>query len=228
MPGTIITVTTPAASAALTTLAAAKLRCAVATSTDDAAISALIDQASGLVADFCGRAFGVEAINETFRFTWRAGDTPLSQSGPRTTSGRVEGPPLILSRSPVVSVVDVTEAGTLLAAGTDYETDANAGLLYRIAGDTRSWWAMPKVSVDYTAGYVLPADVGTRTLPVAVEAVTLALVASAYLSLGRDPATYYELVEGVGRNQYFDRGVSPMKIDENMQMLLAPYVARAF
>jgi hypothetical protein len=224
----ILNVVTPAANANLTSLAAAKLRLGVTDNASDAAISALIAGASGLVSAECGgRVFGVETVSETFRWSWRAGNTPLSQSGPRASSGVIEGPPIILARYPIASVVSVTEADVTLDPATDYEADTGAAMLYRLRGDMRSWWSMPKVIVVYSAGYVLPDDTGTRNLPAAVEDAALSLVAAGYESAGRDNAISYELVEGVGRNQYFDRGVAGMSIDPALSAALAPFVLRS-
>jgi len=97
---------------------------------DDAAVGALIDQASGLVAEHCNRIFAREKVKETFP----------------CPTGRA----LILNRTPVVSVDGVVGAG-----GAGYSLDPAAGLVYRTSGH---WSGV--TSITYTAGYSLPGETG--------------------------------------------------------------------
>lgn len=237
MPG-IVTVTESPASATLTTLANAKAELNVSTTTDDTYIASLIARASSMLARHCGRPFGAITVSETFRFGWQPGIGPTSQQvAPYGTPLNVQYKPLILTYIPVVMGTDqITENGTLLTAGTDYELDTGAGLVYRLRNGLRSWWGVPNVVAAYQGGYLLPNDATPQSptpspiaMPADLEAMCLALVAAAYAGRGRDPAVQSDQVEGVGRVIYQrTSGIANMVIDEPMAAELETYRIRAW
>jgi hypothetical protein len=230
MPG-LVSITTPPATTALTLLATAKGDLNVTTSTDDAFITNLIDRASGIVSEYCGWPLGKESIVETFRFGTDFGIGPANQQvAPYGTPLNVKFRPLILQYSPVVTLTSVVENGVTLTAGTDYEIDAPAGLIYRLRTvgntNTRSWWNIPTVVVTYDAGYALPGDSG-RTLPRSIEDICLTLVRSAYLSRGFDTSVVMDWTPDLGRTQYTrSGGASVMGLDDATRAQLAPFVLR--
>lgn len=88
---------------------------------------------------------------------------------------------------PLASVDDITEDGTTLTAGTDYEADLETGTIYRLnSSGGRTWWtqAVP-ILVDYTTA-IVP---GTRTI--CAQATARAFKA------GRDYATRPAVLDGL-------------------------------
>jgi hypothetical protein len=222
-----VTVTTPAASTALTTLAAAYDALGEVAGSADDAITRLIARASAAIGGHCGRGFGVESLTEVFRADDRTGLSPFVQRvAPYGTPLDVQRRPLVLSRVPVVAVASVADTNGALDPSV-WECDLAGGLLFRLFGGNRGVWSAPPITVTYSAGYELPLDTSPN-LPGDVEDACLALVAQAWAARGRDPALLYDLVEGVGRQQYYDRGAGGMQIDDAMADRLAPYVARAW
>src|SRR5487761_1495390 len=94
-----ITVITPANSTALTLLATVKQEIAVTTTTDDAFIGSLIQQATDAITDYCQRTFAREVVSEG-----------LPSYGKNT---------LMLSLTPVVNIAQLTDTSSLVDA-TDY------------------------------------------------------------------------------------------------------------
>jgi len=204
----MITVVTPAESARLTTVAAVRAETGVtAAEMNDAAVEALIDQASGLVAEYCNRVFARETVTESF-FGSAAG-------------------PLILSRTPVVAITGVTSGGIALTS-PDYRLDARSGLLSRISGRGVIAWRHGATDVTYTAGFILPGEEG-RDLPVMVERATVLIISAIIAGRQRDPLTKSETVEGVGRTDYWVPGQVSTLPHPEAEGLLRPFVmARTF
>lgn len=214
MPG-IVTVTVPAASTRLTMLATAQAD--LGTTSD---VSGLIDRASSTIATHCGRAFGLQTVSEMFRRHAR-----LAASSELHRMHR-DPKPLNLQYD-AQSIVSVTEDTNALTAGTDFEADNAAGLLWRLYGDSRKEWYGRVTTVVYTTGWNLPND-GSPNMPGDLEDACLTLVRSAFYGQGRNPNVAMDLTEGVGRVQYWDRSISSMVIDEAMSAALNPYVVRVW
>lgn len=167
---------------------------------DDAAINALIDQASGLVAGYCNRVFAQEVVKESFY----DGD----------------GGALILKRIPVVSVSTINGAAY---SDASFRLDKGAGLLHLGCGARYGGRWPEATEVVYTAGFVLPGDEG-RNLPVLVERATV-LVAAAILSgRQRDPLAKSESVEGIGRTDYWVPGQASGLNHPEAEALLRSFV----
>ncbi len=185
------TASSPPASVNLTTLAVVKNELGITTSDDDAYLSKQITALSQFVATYLGvrptddgaRGLGQQELTETFDLTKRA----------RT---------LRLSRWPLTAVASVTEDGTDLAAD-DYELDAPAGLLRRLCNDSLVAWNTGQVTVEYTAGYVLPGESG-RTLPYDIEDAVLDLIKADRAARNRDPALRSEEIVGVVTRQWWN------------------------
>lgn len=224
----LVTVTTPASRTRLSSVANGRIEIGVSDASQDAWLGAAIDRASGIIARYTGRVWGVEAVSEVFRFGWEPGVGPASQTvAPYGTPLNIQRRPLTLSRIPVLSspVVAVTENGTALTLGTDFEIDAAAGLAYRLRGGNRGWWGVPTITVAYSAGYVLPED-PSPTLPAEVEGVCLTLVRQAWDMKSRGARVVMDQAEGVGQVRYADRGTdAAMMLDAGLQAILAPFRA---
>lgn len=175
----MLEVITPAASKQLTTLETVKSELGISDTGQDAFLSSLIDRASDAIVSFCGRPFAKESYRETL-------------AGYGTNR-------LILSRTPVIAVSSITADSEDI---TDYLLeDPEAGILFR----KRGWQWAPTLgwnisfhpignsenlnfTVEYTAGYVLPGDEGTRTLPHDIEQACIDMVKTLYSAGERDPA----------------------------------------
>lgn len=200
---TMLTVVTPAESARLTTVTAFRAETGVtADQMDDAAVEALIDLASGLVADYCQRVFARETVKETF-------------------FGPFSGP-LILSRCPAPSVEDVVIGGVSLSEG-DAAIDQKSGLLHRVAGGCLIGWPHGAIEVTYTAGFILPGESG-RNLPTMVERATVLICAALISGRTRDPLIKSEAVEGVGRTDFYVPGQGSSLPHPEAEGLLKPFI----
>lgn len=193
----IVTVTVPAVSQDLTVLATVKNELGITSDTnDDAKLAVYIKQASDAVSAWCRRVFGQETVSETFRPSFQVGK-------------------LILDRRPVSSITSVTEDGTALSA-SDYELDAESGMVTRLYSDCQSNWSASKITVVYVAGYEL-----LDSLPHSIEKATILLVKNYYYSGPRDPLMKSVDIPGVMSESYWvgDNGSIPDEVAD----LLGPY-----
>lgn len=196
----MLTVTTPASTTDLTTLAAVKAELGISTTEHDTQLGNYISQASDSVISYCNRVFARESVSETFRI-----ERP--------------GKGLVLSRYPVTAIASVVENGVTLAA-SDYETNAGDGVLWRLQGDSQSRWACGKIVVNYTGGYLLPNDVG-RNLPNDIERAAIMMVVHAFNVAGTDASVKRESIDGIGSTERFqlpESGIAP-----DVESLLARY-----
>lgn len=182
----MLTVIAPATATALTTVEAVKAELDLTGTANDAWLADAIARASDQIASWCGRVFARETVLESFRLS-----RPM--------------PSLALSRWSVAAIAGVTEDGVALDAGA-YEVSATDGILYRLNAKGRylSWPAVT-AEVEYTAGWLLPGQVG-RNLPGDIEQAAIDLVARAYHARGRDPALRSHESPDVESLAWFDAG----------------------
>lgn len=198
----MLTITVPAVSTRLTTLASVKAGLGLIGGTDDAVLSDLIDRVSATIATHCNRVLAKETVTETFRLTSPAWE-------------------LMLNRWPVTSVMGVTVAGVDIDA-VGYELDRS--FLYRLSGsETRCQWPSGKIVVSYQAGYILPGDNG-RTLPPDIEEACIRLVRAAWFARNRDPALKSEEAHDVMAATYWLPGSGDTaSVPPDASGLLSPY-----
>lgn len=195
----MLTVSSPASSISLTSLAAIKSELAITATTDDTHLTSLIAPASLALARACGRPhFGRETVVQTERLsTYRLC--------------------LILERDIEPTIASVVVDGVTLDTD-EYEVDGS--LLYRLTDDERDCWAPGKVVVTYAAGYSLP-----NSAPSDLARACILLIGSAYAARGRDPALRSERILDVIDTSYFDpdkfRGAAGLPAD--VELLLAPF-----
>lgn len=201
MARSLVTVTTPATERDLCTLAAVKLDLGITASTFDAELAQRIAQASAMIETHCRRVFARETVQEVFR--------------------DVEDYRLSLTRFPISSITSVTVDGEALPSG-DYEMDAEAGALFRLSDDARVAFRAVKVTVVYTAGYVLP-DTANPTLPADVQRACVLAATTAYLGKGRDLTIRSESAQDVGQVSYLDPREGMEALPPQVAGLLAPY-----
>ncbi len=143
---------------------------------------------------------------------------------------------VLLSRTPILSVTSVTLSGSVLAS-SDYEVEAEAGMLFRASG--WPWSAMRRpdivqdqypgsetrnIEVAYTGGYVLPKDENpaanppvVRTLPYDLEEACIATVKTWFRAKGADLNRTSRRLIDVGDT--WDRRALPKPVEE----MLAPW-----
>jgi hypothetical protein len=123
-------------------LATVKDELGITVSTYDTKLTRYIQQESNVCASFCNRVFGQEVVSEQFRLGYRFSNW-----------NRIDQ--LSLSRFPVTTIASVIENTDPALTSSDYELDKDTGLLRRLSSGFPSCWASSKVTVQYTAGYVL-------------------------------------------------------------------------
>ena len=208
----MLTVVTPAASTRLVTIAAARAELRAGGDVTDAAIGALIDQASAAMAGYRGAGFGRRMLRETLRGCW----------------GR---PALMLSAYPVAQLVSLTAGGAAMTADAGFELDPTTGLIYRLSGGCRSPWAAGTVVVQYQDGWVLPLDPvqgqsvpPASDLPADLTRACLTLVSGLSAASGRDPSLRSESVAGVGSTTWAEAGPDAAGLPPQVAATLARYL----
>lgn len=174
----MLSIITPAASNDLTTIAKVKTELGITGTAEDARLTALVVEASAVIAAWCGRTgFGRETLRQTERLT-----------------GACEA--IRLDRDLAPAVTSVTVDGEALLAA-EYELDGS--LLYRLSDTYRIAWVYGVVVVDYQAGWTLPSGA-----PADIDRAAQDMVVGLYRAAGRDPSVRQEMVEGIGSTSYFD------------------------
>lgn len=168
----MLTVLTPAANFKLTTLTILQAELPAGDATADATLNRYIDEASAAIATFCRRVWPVEEVRETI--------------DPRPCADK-----LLLERYPVIAVSELTIGG--VEVDTDeIEIDPLTGFLYRLQAGERIAWEPGRTIVEYTAGWLLPADVRdtgdtvTHDLPADVRRAATMLATRIRHGAGRD------------------------------------------
>ncbi len=202
-----LTVAAAATTYDLTVLDTVKAECEVTGAADDAVLSALIRQASGDIASYCGRVLARETVTETFRLDDDGICDPRGwgQGWAHYKPGRGGADPLRLDRWPIASVTSVVEDGTTLAGG-DYTYKASNGLLYRLSDDVIVPWSALKVVVTYAAGYALLSE-----LPYEIERAAIDLVKLRYYARSRDPMLRSETILDVTSTAWTATGSAPTR-----------------
>jgi len=178
-----VTVTVPAVSTALTTLAAITADLGLGADASTHTVQQMIARASRAISGYLGRPLARQTVVETFRDVegWRM---------------------LLLSHAPVASIASVVVDGATLAP-SDYELAGDARQLHRLADDLTTDWTAAKIVVTYTGGYILPGQPGA-TLPPDIEWACIMTVAADWHMRGRDPTLRSETVDGIGGQSWLD------------------------
>lgn len=195
-----VTVVEKAAHHRLTTVEAVKSEAEITDCAADVFLGDLIDQASAVIVNHCGRPFAIETVREAIELP-------------------CPSPSILPARWPFTELVSLKNNGQTIAVdGT--ETD-DAGLVYRLdgAGD-RIDWPRGYLLITYRAGYVVPGQ-PARTLPHDVERACLSLVKGAWFARGRDPLIRSEDVDGVLATAYQVGGFSGSSLPPDVEGLLS-------
>ena len=230
----ILTVTTPAASRDLSTVAAWQAQSGITvTGADAAAVTQLITAASRAIEQFCNRSFAREVLRETI---WPERDPYPFQVPGGVGVLQLQRWPIAVDTDgvPVVSVAEgVGTSARTLTIDEDFMADVDAGQLVRLnqIGLPMTWPAQ-KFVVAYTAGWVVPgqADSGTpATLPPDITDACNRLVIGRWYERRRDPFLKSVQVEGVDRVDYWipnsDTGNFPPDVADLLDNYRVPVVA---
>jgi len=199
----MLTVVTPADSYDLTRLDTVRAELGISIGSEDDNLARWITQASNAVAKHCNRVFALETVAETFRFGWRHREFQ-SDDG------------ITLARFPVASIVSVIENDVTLDA-TDYELDAERGIIARLWNDRPARWCTGKIVITYMAGFSLPDG-----LPSGIERAAIMLINQYRYAAERDPQLRSEMTDGAGSSAYFD-GLDAGGLSPEVRGLLAEY-----
>ena len=218
----ILTVTDFADSYDLTVLATAKSELGITDTSQDEKIAILIHQISGAISSYCNRVFAEETVEEVFRL-----NAGFAFFGRWTNRSELPVNSLILRRRPVNSINSIIEDGINLAS-TGYEFDPESGILFRLNDeDFRQTWIANKVTINYTAGYLL-----LDNLPYEIEKACLLWIKSAWNLLNRQDASIRsEEIPDVLRREYFDLTRNNLIFKDpppEVMVYLGPYVEDSF
>jgi hypothetical protein len=201
-----VTVIAEAESKNLTVLETVKTELGITGSENDVKLSDLICTASDIITDYCKRQFAEETVSEVFlpERGWRTGECVDC---------------LVLARNPVSDIISVTDNSSALVA-TDFDLDADTGILYRVAGGSHYVWNMiGQIEVVYTGGYAL-----LDGLPRSIERAAVLLVKDMFSAQGRDPRVKSESTPGIYTVDYWVGSVGPAgELPPDITALLGPY-----
>ncbi len=186
-----LTINTTAADKNLTVLATVKAELNISTTDDDDVMTALIRQASDAIVKYTGREFARETVTEL-----------LPSFG---------GTKLMLTRTPVSSVIEVKYDGSTISSTKYAIDDAEAGIIFNEAGWTRTTLEAHYVerivlsegrrdwSFNYVGGYITPGGASTtssttsstiygeRDLPRDIERACIDIVKTYFYRRESDP-----------------------------------------
>ncbi|MEW9702831.1 phage head-tail connector protein [Paenibacillus sp. SI8] len=190
----------------LTTLARAKslLSIPIEDTSQDDAISLVIEMATNIIETHCKRIFKKQShseklstLQEPFQFSLQ----PLTK--------------LVLRQYPVHSMDTFTVLGESM---TDYELFSDSGILYRQSGWPRGEYI---IEASYTAGYITP-DIATQeqpvNLPKSLEMACILLIQT----LMRAPGVTSERVGDLAVTYQSDGENLPLAV----KSLISPFVSR--
>lgn len=211
----LLEIVTPVASASVRRLTTgAKVQAALRLgAADTTLIESIVDAVSGECVRFARLARAASGATPTFgqevlRATW------LVTNQERNTA-------MILPwRVPVTSIGSVVEDDTALVQGTDYRLTAG-GMLERMANDTAIPWSSTRITVTYTAGWLLPDGV-----PAELEGQVIEQVKMKYLATDRDPALRSENTPDVWSGSYAVAGgdsIGESGLLRSLEAALSPY-----
>lgn len=177
-----VDIITEAKDISLVSLRDAKLGLNMVSTTSDDQIELMIKWASGEIAKLCNRTFAQETVIETIL--------------------EMESSRIFLTHYPVKTLEEVSENGTVLTPGVDYNLEAGTGKLRRAGG---VFWALPTV-IKYTGGYDLP-----QKAPPALASATLIKTREAYHAAIRGDATIRMITHKQSRVMFFDPNAAAAK-----------------
>jgi hypothetical protein len=192
----LVRVTGPAATCDLVSLDDARAELGTKKK-DDRKLKGWITDASTFVADYLGRTLATETVTETFRLHGWPGRMGGSVDHVRDHAR------LRLSRFPLISVGSIVVDNVTLAPDLDWESDDDAGFLFRLdnLGNRMGWYGQ-RIVVTYTAGYDLPDGIDRP-----IRQACMILLRHRLKAGDRDLTVRAENVPGVLETQYWVGGL---------------------
>lgn len=179
-------------------------------------IRRLIHQASRAAAQYCNRDFALQGYTDTFNTTRVDGIMAFSD---------FRG--LFLANLPLVDIISVSENGTALTAGVDYEVDSSRAAIYRLDSTCakRASWSNFPVVIVYRAGWTLPLQSQSgpnKLLDFApdVEDAVIRMIKSQTFVRQRNSTLKSESIPGV-----ISREWQPINVGANMAANMPPDAA---
>lgn len=195
-PPSLLTVVTPASDYNLVSLAATKDELDVTDSSIDTRLTRWLREAKDAIEAVIGRVLRAEAVSEVFRWS---GLYYLRCGGRHGLGEIVSG--LLVKRYPIQTVTQITEDTIVLVAGTDYEVDQGAGIIYRLSDLSRIPWSGQQIEVEYIGGYLTADDI-----PGDIQTACLTLLKHRKSAQTRDPTLRALSIPGVIDRQYWVGG----------------------
>jgi hypothetical protein len=184
----LLTVTVPAVDSSLLTLDVVKDELNVIGTAQDARITRWMSEAQAAFEGMIGRPLRAETVVETFRrnrddFDWL----------------RFAVTPLYLQRTPVISLVSVTEEGAIMDPATEYEAALDRGAIWRLHPGYfgRTNWRHRLIVVSYSGGYPEITDV-----PADVQGALLTMLRYRKAAQSHDPMERMRSIPGVLEQQF--------------------------
>lgn len=184
----LLMVTTPAADYSLLTLDVVKDELNITGTGLDARLTRWMSEAQTVFEGMIGRPLRAETVVETFRrnrddFDWL----------------RFAVTPLYLQRTPVTSLISVTEEGAIMDPATEYEVALDRGAIWRLHPSYfgRTNWRHRLIVVSYTGGYPALSDV-----PSDVQGALLTMLRYRKAAQSHDPYERMRLIPGVLEQQF--------------------------
>jgi hypothetical protein len=200
-----VTVTVPAVHKEFTSLNVVKDEMNITGSSDDAVLVQLIQESRDFIVRYCGREFARETVVETFD----------SRGGFN----------LMMSRTPVISITQITDDGSTVSSTKYSIDDADAGLVFNDNGwrNTQMYgqWIEPfpllegkrDWSVTYVSGYVMPGSTeAARTLPFDLERASIDIVKTKFYQRQDDPTIQSEKTGDASITRYPNPAANQGKI----------------
>lgn len=161
-------------------------------------VPSLIEDASGLVCNYCNRTFARTTVNQKFPM--------VSVPYPYT----LVMPPVTrifrLRFIPVASIVSASYNGNAVDPST-ISYDPESGQIFGIQTlNSTQFFAGLFDSITYTGGYLMPGQTG-RDLPIQIERACIDTVAMLWHrggKDGRDPMTKLDAVDKIGTTSYYN------------------------
>ncbi len=209
----MLSVVTKAPKTGLTTLSTVKSALNISGTAQDPYLTLLIDQASTFVCDYLGvaqaedgtKTLGHETLQETFLL--------------RECRSLIQ-----LARVPIIAVTSIVEDDSHALSQDDYMLTKATGFIRRMRGSAPGLWHTHKVTVSYSAGWVLP-DEEDSNLPAAIQAAVIDIIKNERSARTRSADVKVEDIPDVMRTEYFANIMNtPGAVSPQTAAKLDPYI----
>lgn len=206
------TVSTAAATTALTTLDRLKAELGITATDEDDYLTGMLDRLSAALCDVLTVASAEDG-------TVTLGRETLIETQRLVKSKKK----LYLARYPTVSVTSIVENDVTLTTDDWRIGNSAFGVLERMSDDVEIEWPSGTIVVTHIAGWLLPGDSG-RNLPFPIEDAIFDTIKGARFNRSRDPDLRSEnILEGLYAYTLFDRSDASNKIPPDVIASISRY-----